>query len=239
MAPLSRSDGLDGRAHLRTEPGRRYQVPPCTAHHPKRRHDAAATLTGVFHLTRIRAVLLAAVVVVAGCAGDAPASFDPTGSCTIDGQAPGAYPDLEARVPAALLGARPTKLDSGRHCTVEALGSLAAAGFKEVRFAGATWSFGAERAAALAVFTAPGLTAEDMAEFYLAGASAAARTNLLAGTAVTLAGRPGHRLDTETGERLQTVEVWPAATPDTVNVVITNDLPDSRIADAVEAFGGR
>ena len=78
-----------------------------------------------------------------------------------------------------------------------------------------------------------------MAEFYLAGASDAARTNLLAGTDVTLAGRPGHRLDTETGERLQTVEVWPAAVPDTVNVVITNDLPDARIADAVDAFGGR
>jgi hypothetical protein len=56
---------------------------------------------------------------------------------------------------------------------------------------------------------------------------------------VTLAGRPGHRLDTRTGERLQTVEVWPAAEPDLVNVVITNDLPDARIADAVDAFAGR
>jgi hypothetical protein len=38
---------------------------------------------------------------------------------------------------------------------------------------------------------------------------------------------------------MQTVEVWPASVPDTVNVVITNDLPDARIADAVDAFGGR
>ena len=56
---------------------------------------------------------------------------------------------------------------------------------------------------------------------------------------MTLAGRPGHRLDTQTGERLQTVEVWPSTTADMVNVVITNDLPDARIADAVDAFGGR
>jgi hypothetical protein len=187
---------------------------------------------------RFRVALLAITLTLAGCSGEAAASFDPTGPCTTDGQVPGAYPELEARIPTTLLGAQPTRVDSGRHCTTAALGSLATAGFKEIRFAGGTWSFGAERAAALAVFTAPGLTADDMAEFYLAGASAAARTNLLAGTAVTLAGRPGHRLDTETGERTQTVEVWPAAVPDTVNVVITNDLPDARIADAVDAFGG-
>lgn len=177
-------------------------------------------------------------LILAGCSGGSAASFDPTGPCTSDGQVPGAYPDLEARIPTTLLGAEPTKVDSGRHCTTEALGSLAAAGIKDIRFAGGTWSFGAERSAALAVFTAPGLTADDMAEFYLAGASAAARTNLLAGTAVTLAGRPGHRLDTQTGDRMQTVEVWPADVPDTVNVVITNDLPDVRIADAVAAFLG-
>ncbi len=53
-----------------------------------------------------------------------------------------------------------------------------------------------------------------------------------------IAGRPGHRLDTKTGERLQTVVVWPSAEPDIVNVVITNDLPDARIQDAIDAFGG-
>jgi hypothetical protein len=188
---------------------------------------------------RSRIVFLAIALALAGCSGQAAASFDPAGPCSADGQRPGAYPDLEARIPATLLDQQPVTLDSGRHCTTEALGSLAAAGIKELRFAGGTWSFGAERSAALAVFTAPGLTAEDMAEFYLAGASAAARTELLAGTDVTLAGRPGHRLDTKTGERMQTVEVWPAAVPDTVDVVITNDLPDARIADAVDAFGGR
>ena len=182
--------------------------------------------------------MLAVALLVAGCSS-AQSSFDPTGQCNADGQRPGAYPDLEARIPTALLGQAPVTLDSGRHCTSEALGSLAGAGIKELRFAGGTWSFGAERSAALAVFTAPGLTADDMAAFYLAGASSAARTKLIAGKAVTLAGRPGHRLDTETGERLQTVEVWPSATADMVNVVITNDLPDARIADAVDAFGGQ
>jgi len=35
------------------------------------------------------------------------------------------------------------------------------------------------------------------------------------------------------------VVVWPAADADTVNVVITNDLPDARIQDAIDAYGGR
>ena len=58
-------------------------------------------------------------------------------------------------------------------------------------------------------------------------------------SAPTIAGRAGHRLDTKTGERVQTVVVWPAAASDVVNVVITNDLPDARIQDAIDAFGGR
>jgi hypothetical protein len=193
----------------------------------------------VLRAGRFRVLSIVVALVFTGCASQAASSFDPTGPCTTDGQRPGAYPDLEARIPASLLDQKPVTLDSGRHCTTEALGSLAAAGIGEIRFAGGTWSFGAERSAALATFTAPGLTADEMAEFYLASASAAARTDLLAGTAVTLAGRPGHRLDTETGDRMQTVEVWPAAVPDTVNVVITDDLPDARIADAVDAFAGR
>jgi len=35
------------------------------------------------------------------------------------------------------------------------------------------------------------------------------------------------------------VVVWPAAEPDIVNIVITNDLPDPKIDAAVEAFGER
>jgi len=181
--------------------------------------------------------LLAIALGVAACSGAAASPFDPSGPCTTDGSAPGAYPELEARVPTSFLGAKPERLDSGRHCSAAALGSLASLGFTEIRFAGGTWSFGAERAVALAVFRAPGLTADKMADFYLAGARAASRTQVLAESNPTLAGRPGHRLDTQTGERLQTVEVWPAAEPDLVNVVITNDLPDARIADALDAFG--
>lgn len=142
-------------------------------------------------------------------------------------------------VPAIFEQAPPETLDSGRNCTDLALGSLRQAGIEEVRFAGGTWSFGGIRAAALVVFTAPGLTADAMAEFYAEGARAANRTRVTGETTPTLAGRLVHRLDTVTGSREQTVVVWPASATDVVNVVITNDLPDPKIEAAVEAFGGR
>jgi hypothetical protein len=192
---------------------------------------------------RLRSVsflVLSAAIVIAGCDGAAAvSSFDPSGPCTVDGRAPGAYPDLESLVPKIYQGVAPATLDSGRNCTPANLGSLTKSGIAEVRFAGGTWTFGAERAAALAVFRSKGLTADALATFYMESAAAASRTQLVAGTTPTIAGRQGRRLDTQTGERLQTVVVWPAADADTVNVVITNDLPDARIQDAIDAYGGR
>lgn len=183
-------------------------------------------------------LLLLAVLLSAACSGGPAPSFDPTGECSTDGRAPGAYPDLEAMVPKSYQGVPPGTLDSGRNCTVTNLGSLASLGIDEVRFAGGTWSFGAERAAVLAVFRTHGLNAESLAAFYADSARAAARTQVLATSAPKIDGRQGRRLDTKTGERLQTVVVWPAVERDVVNVVITNDLPDARIQDAIDAFGG-
>lgn len=187
-----------------------------------------------------RLVLLAAfVAALVGCTGDASLSFDPTGPCTSDGAAPGAYPDLEARLPTTYRDAGPEVIDSGRNCSTEKLGVLAELGFDEIRFAGATWSFGAERAVVLAVFTAPALTADAVADFYAESARAGNRTEVLSESSPTIANRPARRLDAKTVERLQTVVVWPSAEPDIVNVVITNDLPDARIQDAIDAFGER
>jgi len=182
---------------------------------------------------------VALAVVLAACSGGTPPSFDPTGPCTTDGRTPGAYPDLEALVPKTYRGQPPQTLDSGRNCTVTNLGALASLGISEVRFAGGTWTFGGERAVVLAVFRAKGLDAEALAAFYTQSAMAAARTQVNAQTAPAIAGRPGRRLDTTTSGRTQTVVVWPAVATDLVNVIISNDLPDARIQDAIDAFGGQ
>ncbi len=183
-------------------------------------------------------VVIAAVLVACGSAP--PASFDPTGPCTADGRAPGAYPDLEALIPKAYRGDAPETLDSGRNCTASNLGALASRGISEVRFAGATWTFGAERALVLAVFRAPGLTTDDMVAFY--GQSADDRGPDPGRRAI---GADDRRDDPGAGSTRR-----PASGPspsssgrpsakDAVNVVITNDLPDARIQDAIDAFGGQ
>jgi hypothetical protein len=241
MVPSSRFDAGDGRAHGRTEPGRTYQVPMCTGLAPPRTTGRADTLGHVPRRIALigRFLLLANVMfALVGCAGGAQPSFDPTGPCTVDGRAPGAYPDLEARVPRTYRETSPATLDSGRNCSEEVLGSLAES-IDELRFAGATWSFGGERALALVVFTAPGLSAPDVAEFYEQSARTTPRMEILAEAEPIVAGRPGWRLDAKRVERLQTVVVWPAADDDVVNVIISNDLPDERIADAIAAFGDR
>ncbi len=225
----------DGRAHARTTPGRPYQVTPCTGQtdeallpYPQsvRRHPFA-----------LAALALAVAVVSTACASPEP--FDPTGPCTSDGSAPGAYPELEDRIPASYEDRGPDTLDSGRNCTAENLGSLADSGLTEIRFAGGAWDFGGNRAAALVVFSAPGLTAAEIADFYATSARSANRTQVTGESTATLAGEVVRRLDSTTGERIQTVIVWPAADPDLVNVVITNDLPDPKIEAAVAAFAGR
>ena len=185
------------------------------------------------------ALLAAVAIALTGCGGSGPgASFDVAAGCPSEGRAAGAYPDLEARVPASYEGRGPNQLDSGRHCDPAALGSLAAAGFDEVRFAGGTWDLGGYRAAALVVFEAPGLTADQVAEFYATSARAANRTRITGESTLDVAGRPGHRLDSTTGDRTQTVVTWPSADDGVVNVVLTNDLPDPKIQAAVDAFAG-
>lgn len=189
--------------------------------------------------SRLLPFLATAVIALAACTEPAAVSFDPTGPCLADGRAPGAYPELEARIPTSYRDTPPEQLDSGRRCEEGSLGSLVEAGVEELHYAGGLWSFGAERSAALVVFSAPGLTAAEVAEFYTASARVANRTEILATSDPVIAGRPGHRLDTKTVERLQTVVVWPAADPDVVNVVLTNDLPDARIEEAIATFGDR
>jgi hypothetical protein len=90
----------------------------------------------------------------------------------------------------------------------------------------------------LVVFQAPGLTADQIADFYGSSAQTANRTTITGVATPEIAGRSGHRIDTMTGDRVQTVVVWPSGQPDVVNVVITNDLPDPKIQSAIDAFDG-
>ena len=153
---------------------------------------------------RLAAVSLLALVlaaVVAACGGEASASFDPTGPCTSDGTMAGAYPELEARIPTTYEEQAPATLDSGRSCSDENLGSLKDEGITEVRYAGGTWDFGGNRAAALAIFTAPGLTPEMVFDFYRTSAESANRTTITGELMTPVALEQGARFAIREGGR--------------------------------------
>lgn len=150
-------------------------------------------------------------ILLAACTGAPP--FDPTGPCTADGSAPGAYPDLEAAVPKLYNGAAPAELDSGRACTATGLGTLTSHGVKELHFAGGTWSTGDQSGISLAVFTDPSgptLEAAWMAEFFETGARAGKNVTSVESSDYPLGGDiAAKRIDVLNGESYQTVLVWP------------------------------
>jgi hypothetical protein len=184
------------------------------------------------------------VVLLAGCAG---AAFDPTGPCTSDGSASGAYPDLEAQVPKLFRGGAPSVLDSGRTCTAEGLGTLTGHGVKELRFAGSTWETGSQSGLSLAVFTSPdgsALPTEWLAEFYESGARTGKNVEKVVPSDFEI--QPGvsaHRIDVLNGESYQTVIVWPKGgvvaavlVADFIREIQTKDAHDKVVQEAIAAW---
>ena len=151
------------------------------------------------------AIAAAIVLAVSACAG---ASFDPSGPCTADGRAAGAYPDLEALVPRTLDGKPADSVDSGRNCSATALSTLADHGISQLRFAGATWGGGANSGVSIAVLDAPKLQADWVHEFYVAGANAARDAETVEESQPTVDGHPAYRVDALNGESYQTVIDW-------------------------------
>ena len=196
----------------------------------------------------IRPALMLAVVATLAACGGSPPSFDPSTPCGDGGRAAGAYPDLEARLPTAFEGRAATSVDSGRHCSDAALGSLITHGAAGIRFAGATWDLGNGRGFSSVVFALPSgdLPAAWIAEFYEIGARTAKRTENIATSRPDLAGAgTTWRLDTLNDLSFQTVITWQdgprarvvlVATP--VNLDASRAAHDDLVTRAVAATVG-
>ena len=190
--------------------------------------------------------LLLATVLVVGCAAPA-ATFTPNGPCVADGRAAGSYPELELLVPRALGEDAAVGVDSGRSCTVAALGTYASHGITELRFAGATWDEGEGDATAIAIVTTPGsgpaLNTTWVEEFYTAGALNGKHTENTKTSRPTMTGVGAvFRLETLNDLSQQTVVIWPGGSVVHVVIVATRVTPDAslteherRVAVAVEA----
>lgn len=196
--------------------------------------------------SRLIAVVLAAVLapVLAGC-GQA---FDPTGPCTTDGSAQGAYPELEAAVPTTFRGAPRNELDSGRACSAAGLGTLASHGVTEVRFAGGTWEIGSDSGVSLAVFsnpTGPMLEPRWVADFYETGARGGKNVESVEPSDYPVtADVTGRRIDVLNGESYQSIVVWDrnglvsvALVANAIRTIQTRAAHDDVVRAAVDAFG--
>jgi hypothetical protein len=168
------------------------------------------------------AVALAAVVAASlgACSSQAAPSFDPQGPCDSDGQRPGAYPDLEARLPATFDGVAPNRLDSGRNCSKDNLGTLSAHGIQELRFAGGLWETGPRSGVTIAVFAADGLSMARLAEFYETGARTARKTEAISAGEFDVDDVDGRRVDTLNDESYQTIVVLDGPEPEIVRAVL-------------------
>jgi hypothetical protein len=194
--------------------------------------------------TRAAALLIVLGLVVAGCGS----TFDPTGPCTADGSAPGAYPELEAAVPGLFRDAKPSDLDSGRACTPAGLGPLAGHGVKELRFAGGTWSTGTDSGISLAVFTntdGPPLDPAWLTEFFESGARAGKNVTSVDTSDYPVApGVTGRRIDVLNGESYQSIVVWEqdshvaaALIGNFIREIQTKEAHDVVVRDAVDTLG--
>lgn len=202
----------------------------------RRRLDRAAS-GAVGRVRAPFAVGLIAALLVAACGpASVYTSFDPSSLCAIDGRFPGAYPALEARLPASFLGRAPDMLDSGRNCSATELGTLAGHGISEVRYAGASWFLSGNAGITLAVFTGAGLTAEWLGEWYEASARAARNTREIDPTRPKVGGAQAYRLDTLNGDSVQTTIDWQVPGGDAVYVVIAADAPVGTIDAATATF---
>jgi len=173
------------------------------------------------------------------------ATFDPSGPCVTDGQTPGAYPDLEGRLPAAFDGTAPTTVDSGRTCTADGLGSLVDHDVEVLTYAGATWDLGNRTGVTSVVFAVPegSLPAAWMAEFYEAGARAGKKTSNVETSRPAFEGTgDAWRLDALNDLSFQSVVTWQdggivrvvlVATP--VEPGASVDAHDELVAAAVRA----
>jgi hypothetical protein len=191
--------------------------------------------------------LLAIVLFTLVASACGSAKFDPSGPCTSDGRAPGAYPEMERLIPTHFDESAPTVLDSGRNCTPTALASLASHGVGEVRFAGGQWHLGDRSGVTMAVFSSPtGLDAAWLGEFYESSARVARHTENVSAVPAQIGGVSAFRVETLNDQTsFQTVVVW--AGKDVVDVVIVasdvNEIGsraahDQRVDRAVATLAG-
>lgn len=176
-------------------------------------------------------------VVVGACAPTAPPDGSLPCNETIDQQrAAGFDTVLEAALPISQWDATPVTVDSGRECSPTRLGPLWGAGIRELRSAGAIFELPDKTGYTLVVYSAAGLTLENLSYAFERGARGGRKTQGLTIVEKSVGGWPGTQLTLINGDHRQVITLFDAGEPDRVRALLASDISNALIADRLAAY---
>ena len=190
-------------------------------------------------MRRMRRALFALLVVVAAaaCAPAAPPDGSLPCNETIDQQrAAGFDAVLEAALPVATWDSTPITVDSGRECSPTRLGPLWGAGIRELRSAGAIFELPDKTGYTLVVYSATGLTLENLAYAFERGARGGRKTQGLTIAEIEVGGWPGREFTLINGDHRQVIVLFDTGEPHRVRALLASDLSNALIADRLAAY---
>jgi hypothetical protein len=184
--------------------------------------------------------LLAALLLAVAAGACAPAA-PPDGSlpCNekIDQQrAAGFDTALEAALPVAGWDATPVTVDSGRECSQLRLGPLWGAGIRELRSAGAIFELPDKTGYSLVIYSATGLTLDNLAYAFERGARGGRKTQGLKIANIKVGDWLGKQFTLLNGDHRQVITLFDAGEPDRVRGLLTSDISNTLIADRLAAY---
>jgi hypothetical protein len=184
--------------------------------------------------------MLAAMLLVVAAGACAPAT-PPDGSLpcneTIDQQrAAGFDTVLEGALPLVGWDATPVTVDSGRECSQLRLGPLWGAGIRELRSAGAIFELPDKTGYSLVVYSATGLTLENLTYAFERGARGGRKTQGLTIVDIRVGEWPGKQFTLLNGDHRQVITLFDTGEADRVRALLASDISNALIADRLAAY---
>lgn len=185
-------------------------------------------------------LMFAALLLVVAAGACAPAT-PPDGSLpcneTIDQQrAAGFDTVLEGALPLVGWDATPVTVDSGRECSQLRLGPLWGAGIRELRSAGAIFELPDKTGYSLVVYSATGLTLENLTYAFERGARGGRKTQGLTIVDIRVGEWPGKQFTLLNGDHRQVITLFDTGEPDRVRALLASDISNALIADRLAAY---
>lgn len=185
-------------------------------------------------------LMFAALLLVVAAGACAPAT-PPDGSlpCNekIDQQrAAGFDTVLEGALPLVGWDATPVTVDSGRECSQLRLGPLWGAGIRELRSAGAIFELPDKTGYSLVVYSATGLTLENLTYAFERGARGGRKTQGLTIVDIKVGDWPGKQFTLLNGDHRQVITLFDTGEADRVRALLASDISNALIADRLAAY---